>query len=219
MRIWYTLLVVFLCTPLPGFTAQGREPSPRGSVPSPIEALTFTLRSQQSELRMVKEGLSNFEEQMDLVREDLKRALKDQEDQTSHALQRQTIHLQDNEQGLSELNSDYNALRRDLSALIDHVKELHTLVESLQGTLQNQVKKNNVLEKTLSTLIHSLDGSSSGASATAEGEHKVQAGETLEKIARKYGTTIRLLKEQNQLDTDRIRVGQTLKLPSPASAP
>lgn len=213
MRLSYALLIPFLCTPLSGFTAQSREPSPRGSVPSPIETLSYTLRSQQSELRMVKEGLRNFDEQMDLVREDIKSAISQQEDQTSHALQSQAMRLQDYEQRLESLNSDNNSLRRDLSALVDHVKELHALVESLQSSLQNQVKKNQVLEKTLSTLISSLSNSSSGLS---EGlEHKVQAGETLEKIARKYGTTIRLLKEQNQLDTDRIRVGQTLKLPSP----
>lgn len=211
------LLFVLLCG-MPGLTAQTREP-PRGSVPSPLDALRYTLRSQQSDLRMIQERLGNYEEQMDLVREDLKRDLAEQDNQNARALRRLEMRFENNEERLADLTTDAATLRRDFSALVDHVKELHHLVEALQTNLQQQTKKNQVLEKTLSTLVNSLGGSS--ALGLENPEHKVQSGETLEKIARKYGTTIRLLKEQNQLESDRIRVGQTLKLPSspPATSP
>jgi len=41
--------------------------------------------------------------------------------------------------------------------------------------------------------------------------HEVQAGDTLGKIAKKYGTTIDLLKASNNLQSDIIRVGQKLR--------
>ncbi|MCD6338166.1 MAG: LysM peptidoglycan-binding domain-containing protein [Verrucomicrobia bacterium] len=43
--------------------------------------------------------------------------------------------------------------------------------------------------------------------------HKVQRGETLISIARKYGVTVREIREANNLRTDRILAGQTLKIP------
>lgn len=40
--------------------------------------------------------------------------------------------------------------------------------------------------------------------------HKVRSGETLSKIARKYGTTVKSVKQWNGLKNDRLRVGQRL---------
>lgn len=199
MRCALVLLFCLLLLPHYGHaTPGGRE----GGAPSPLETMRYTLRSQQSELRMVQEHLRDFEAQTDLLRNDFKRALAEQDETTAHSLQKLTLSLQQSEQENREL-------RRDLTLMVDHLKEVQTLVESLQTLLQQQVKKGQILEKTLSTLVSALS-----PGLNPEGvEHKVQAGETLEKIARKYGTSIRLLKEQNQLETDRIFIGQMLKLP------
>ncbi|MCO6401191.1 MAG: LysM peptidoglycan-binding domain-containing protein [Verrucomicrobia bacterium] len=50
------------------------------------------------------------------------------------------------------------------------------------------------------------------------GEYVVQSGDSLSKIAVKHGTTVKALKEVNHLQSDLIRLGQKLKLPSGASA-
>ncbi len=44
--------------------------------------------------------------------------------------------------------------------------------------------------------------------------HKVSPGETLIKIARQYGVTVKAIREENHLQTDRILVGQILKIPT-----
>ncbi len=44
--------------------------------------------------------------------------------------------------------------------------------------------------------------------------HVVKSGESLSKIARQHGTTIRAIRDANNLRTDRILVGQRLKLPA-----
>ncbi len=59
--------------------------------------------------------------------------------------------------------------------------------------------------------------------------HSVQSGDTLSRIARKYGTTVAELKRANALESDLIRIGDTLiilggsapqrKGPPPAAAP
>jgi LysM repeat protein len=43
--------------------------------------------------------------------------------------------------------------------------------------------------------------------------YKVQSGDTLTKIASRFGTTVKAIRALNGLKTDNIRVGQTLKIP------
>ncbi|XXM71460.1 LysM peptidoglycan-binding domain-containing protein [Lysinibacillus sphaericus] len=49
--------------------------------------------------------------------------------------------------------------------------------------------------------------------------YKVKSGDTLSAIARKYGTTVSSLKKLNNLKSDRIYVGQVLKVSGTASKP
>lgn len=47
--------------------------------------------------------------------------------------------------------------------------------------------------------------------------YTVRRGDTLSKIARRYGTTVAILKQTNRLRSDRLLVGQRLAVPAPAS--
>ncbi|MCK8824780.1 peptidoglycan DD-metalloendopeptidase family protein [Fuchsiella alkaliacetigena] len=47
-------------------------------------------------------------------------------------------------------------------------------------------------------------------------EHRVQPGESIYILARRYNTSIAEIKDLNKLDSDIIRAGQKLKIPSPA---
>lgn len=43
--------------------------------------------------------------------------------------------------------------------------------------------------------------------------YRVEGGDTLEAIARKFGVRVSDIKSANQLDKDQIQVGQSLKIP------
>ncbi|MFC3122310.1 N-acetylmuramoyl-L-alanine amidase [Agaribacter flavus] len=45
-------------------------------------------------------------------------------------------------------------------------------------------------------------------------EHKVSSGESLSLLAQQYGVTVRQLKNENNLSSDVVRIGQVLKIPS-----
>jgi LysM repeat protein len=66
-----------------------------------------------------------------------------------------------------------------------------------------------------------VTGTAPVETATAAGEqiYKVKSGDTLTKIASQSGTTIKALRALNNLKTDRLSVGQKLKIPAKASAP
>ena len=55
---------------------------------------------------------------------------------------------------------------------------------------------------------------SSGSAAASEGKvHRVRSGDTLSEIARRYGTTVSKLCSANGLTSNRLRIGQELKIP------
>jgi len=63
-------------------------------------------------------------------------------------------------------------------------------------------------------------GTASPVADVAAGEqmYVVKSGDTLSKIATDHGTTVRALRSANNLTTDRIKVGQKLKIPVKAAA-
>ena len=54
--------------------------------------------------------------------------------------------------------------------------------------------------------------------ASSSNLHTVKAGETLTKIARAHGTTVKAIRAANNLKSDRLVVGQKIKLPPPQTA-
>jgi LysM repeat protein len=69
----------------------------------------------------------------------------------------------------------------------------------------------------------SVSGASQSAATTAdaggESVYTVKSGDTLSRIATHAGTTVKAIKALNNLTTDRISVGQKLKLPTKAPTP
>lgn len=55
--------------------------------------------------------------------------------------------------------------------------------------------------------------SSSGAAASNAKVYRVRSGDTLSEIARRYGTTVSKLRSANGLTSNRLRIGQELKIP------
>ncbi len=60
------------------------------------------------------------------------------------------------------------------------------------------------------------NGTTPGASAGGEEIYTVKSGDTLSTIANHYHTTVKAIRAANGLTTDRIIVGQKLKMPKPA---
>ena len=47
--------------------------------------------------------------------------------------------------------------------------------------------------------------------------YKVQSGDTLSRIATRFGTSVKAIRRENNLKTERILVGQSLKIPAKSS--
>jgi LysM repeat protein len=72
---------------------------------------------------------------------------------------------------------------------------------------------------TATTPTTSPSGSGATASATSEQVYSVKSGDSLTKIATHFGTTVKAIRSLNGLKTDKIVVGQKLKIPAKGSTP
>ena len=71
-----------------------------------------------------------------------------------------------------------------------------------------------------SSAAESATGMTGSSNAAGGGEiYIVKSGDSLSRIARHYGTTVKAIESENNLVTTRIKVGQKLKIPSRAEAP
>jgi LysM repeat protein len=61
-------------------------------------------------------------------------------------------------------------------------------------------------------------GPGSTGSGVAGETYTVKSGDSLTKIAKAHGTTVKAIKAENNLNTDHIKVGQKLKIPAKAEA-
>jgi LysM repeat protein len=61
-------------------------------------------------------------------------------------------------------------------------------------------------------------GQASAGSSMGEETYTVKSGDTLTKIAKAHGTTVKAIKAASDLTTDHIKVGQKLKIPAKAEA-
>ncbi len=71
---------------------------------------------------------------------------------------------------------------------------------------------------TASAATESSAPAASKPAGTSENKYVVKSGDTLGRIAKAHGTTVKALKQANGLTNDRIAVGKTLKLPAAKAA-
>ena len=80
-------------------------------------------------------------------------------------------------------------------------------------------QKLNVPGGTAPTAGATTSATTTEAAPAGEAVYKVKSGDTLTRIAKSHGTTVKTIKSLNGLTTDQIKVGQKLKLPVKEAAP
>lgn len=134
-----------------------------------------------------------------------------------------TLHAQQVEIRLLE-----EKIEQDGSAKIDHLREEIALLERKIVLLEkNQNHLTTHANQTSASLVQYRDqiveidrkleevGRAKVAALhkTSPKNHRVVTGDSLEKIARQHHTSVALIKQLNNLSSDRIVVGQELRLP------
>lgn len=116
----------------------------------------------------------------------------------------------------ARLRREIGQLRADINALNGQIGQLNGKMNALDA---RQKKEMAALINQVEALLKKSAGSQrrpSGSSSRPSGpgrEHVVEPGHTLSAIAQAYGTTVKAIKDANNLKSDGIRVGQKLFIP------
>lgn len=127
--------------------------------------------------------------------------------------------------------SEYKIEKGDTLAVIakKHGVSLSALQKANPGVVSSKLKVGQKLQipapseksSTASTTAKPVSDTAGTTTSTATGEttsYTVKPGDTLTKVAKSHGTTAKAVRTANNLKTDRINVGQKLKLPVAKSA-
>ncbi len=121
-----------------------------------------------------------------------------------------SLQLANFERKLSELSSHANQTSATFTKLQDRLRDMEQEIQAQNRRLDEVVK----LKGTLSSLSQVLKEKSKEESfSSSSRKYKIKSGDSLEKIAKQQGTSVDAIKKLNGLDSDRIVVGQEIRLP------
>lgn len=123
---------------------------------------------------------------------------------------------------IEKIETAQNSIKSDLQQLAQHANQttssLHHYkgqINALESLLNKQNERLNEITKLRGTLDSISKAIGSGDASTSSPQiHKVRSGDSLDKIARKYNTTVQKLKQANGLTSNTILIGQKLKIPN-----
>ena len=111
-------------------------------------------------------------------------------------------------------------LMQEMQQLRNEVRSFSTQIAQLNSSMQaldaKQAREMNDLIKRVEALLKRSVASRPAPSSSSRGpgrEHVVESGHTLSAIASAYGTTVKAIKQANNLKSDQIYVGQKLFIP------
>jgi LysM repeat protein len=218
-----TLLAAFTVNAAPRYSNSSNPTSdPFKELRESLDTLRHKVSNHEAEIRMYEDKINNQELIVDSLRQQINTTTQTHQDL-----------LKDNsaslEMKIGALETSSKGLVADLKQLKTHANETtHVLTQlkqklsELEKTFEAQNENMANLQSAMQSLLAALDVKTDLPPPQAlktdslrndSKTYQVKSGDSLEKIARKTGTTIKELKELNGLTKDRIIVGQTLQLP------
>ncbi|MFA6916065.1 MAG: LysM peptidoglycan-binding domain-containing protein [Parachlamydiales bacterium] len=175
--------------------------------------------NHESELRVLEEKLANQEDIIDSIRKDLKNSQKllqeGMKEKSGSADQRLTLI----EKNLQVISTEVAAYKQHLEKQNNALMALHERIANYESSMALQSNNINHLQIALQTLTEALQGPPISPTVVNNNQdlnsnsYQVQPGDSLGKIAVKFGVSLKALREENKLSSDKIIAGQTLIIP------
>jgi LysM repeat protein len=176
-----------------------------------INELQRYVANQETEIHQINEKFVTIETIVDAIR----RQLSDSSSAQKEQLQVSNVSLEAKmaslERTVKGVVSDIHILKahlNDTSSLQSDYKQQFAKYEKQISGQNQSIEKMQTALKSVMELLQANDEAES-----ADLLYIVKPGDSLEKIANTHGTTVKALKDLNQLSIDRIKIGQKLKLP------
>jgi predicted RNase H-like nuclease (RuvC/YqgF family) len=130
-------------------------------------------------------------------------------DERMHSLQGQVESL---EMENARLMQELQQLRQEVRGFSSQISQLNSSMQSLDAKQAREMRE--LIARVEALLKKNIASRPSTSSSRGAGrEHVVESGHTLSAIASAYGTTVKAIKQANNLNSDNIYVGQKLFIP------
>lgn len=184
------------------------------------EQIATNVISIESQLKQIQNTLSALKAEQDLIDErvrDLDEALGNLQ---SGTLEAQAAEQQNLAKRMGTLEAGNTEIKEQINALKNFTSDTSATLSQTRGQvheLENYVNKNQKqLNQNISYLkegVKALAQNGYPEGNVKDENYVVVSGDSLQKIAKRHHTSVKAIKEANGLSSDRIRVGQKLKLP------
>jgi len=182
--------------------------------------MELSLHKVRTEVEDIKHDLNTYE----IEHHVLEGKLIDQE-QTISALKQQVAELKSGKlesflQELQTLEKKLHQVSKKQGKIVSDIRQLSSHANDTTTALSQYKDKIAQFEKSIASQTHQIkeltklsEGIAKLAQLESQKVYSVKSGDSLEKIARKHGTTVEELKKLNQMTTDLIVIDQLLNLP------
>lgn len=179
------------------------KPQNRDSQANILGDLQHDIENHEVELQMFEERLITQENILDSLRQQvLDTTLANKE-----LVKGNTASIDTRIEGVE---TSISGLMKDMRQLKNHANDSAKTLASYKKKITDMEQKIAILQGAMDSTLEALQVDAPSSSLKM---YTVSSGDTLEKIARKQKTSIKKLKDLNSLTSDRIYVGQKLKLP------
>lgn len=177
-----------------------------------IEQLRHEVRNHESEIRTFDEKFRNQEDILEAIRQQTTDALKNVKEALKHQTSAVDAKLASHENSSKGLSADLKSHAHESSSALGEYK---TRINELEKALEIQNRNVDNLQQAMRSLTEILQPKDGGVLAEAGSQkiYRVKAGDNLDKIAKQNNTSVKKIKELNNLTKDQIMVGQKLQLP------
>lgn len=182
-----------------------------------LDNLRHQVNNHEAEIRVFEEKFKNQEDILDSLRKQTAAATQAVKEALRGHLGNLEAKLAGHENTAKDLSTDFKSFAKDYShVLIEYKSRIADLekaidiqnhnIENLQAAMGTLIEAIQVKETLQEKSITPIQDESSAKI------YRVKAGDSLGKIAEQNQTTIKKLKELNNLTSDQIIIGQKLKL-------
>lgn len=165
-----------------------------------IGDLRHEVDNHEAEIRMFEERINTQE----IIVDSLRQQLMESNHKNQELVKGASVGV---EGKVTQFDSVISGITDDLHNLQEHSNESSRIISKYKINLEGLEKRMDQLQSTLALVLDALEVEGTNT------VYEVKSGDSLDKIARNSKTTVKRLKDLNQLSSDRIYTGQKLKLP------
>lgn len=184
-----------------------------------VEILRHEVSNHEAQLKSLEDRIRNDEETIALLRGDLDTTSKAHKDSLKGRSEGIESKMGTHDTTIKGLANDLRQLQTHANQSSSALEQYQKRIADLEKVVDKQAQHIDSLKSAMRSLMQAIKGENNIADAELppDGIYRVQSGDSLGTIAQKFRTTVKDLKEANNLKNNTIIIGQKLKVPGGSS--